>query len=137
VYDNYEQYYRVIAHSASILQLRLCITYDYNKYHCNSATSNCPYIHTTFPHIDDPDSTTRIMDSGRLEDHLQQYITHLQNLQGEQHIGREQQEQNFTNQHGSGTTNSAIPADIQTSRAASAVLGRKTSCVVRSSRGAI
>jgi hypothetical protein len=49
------------------------------------------------------------MDSGRIEDFLKQYITHLQNAQGEPRTGREQQEQNDTNQHSFATTNSAIP----------------------------
>jgi hypothetical protein len=52
------------------------------------------------------------MDSGRIEDVLEQYIMQLQNLQGEPHTGHEQQEQNGMNQHGNGTTNSAIPAGI-------------------------
>jgi hypothetical protein len=52
------------------------------------------------------------MDSSQLENLLQQNITQLQYLQGEPRTGREKQEQNDTNQHGSGTTNSAIPAEI-------------------------
>jgi hypothetical protein len=36
----------------------------------------------------------------------------LQNLQGKPRTGREQQEQNDTNQHSFGTMNSAIPAEI-------------------------
>jgi hypothetical protein len=70
-------------------------------------------LHTyDIPHIGDSDNTTRIMDSGRIEDLLQQYMTQLQNLRGEPRTGRGQQDQNGTNQHGSGTTNGAIPAEI-------------------------
>jgi hypothetical protein len=52
------------------------------------------------------------MDSDWIGDLLQQYITQTQNLQEELCTGHEQQDQNGTNQHGSGTTNSAIPAEI-------------------------
>jgi hypothetical protein len=76
-----------------------------------SATSDYPHIHTTSPHIGDPDNTTRIMDSGLIEDFVKQYITQLQNLQGELRTGREQQEQKNTN-HSFATTNSTIPAEI-------------------------
>jgi hypothetical protein len=52
------------------------------------------------------------MDSGRIEDLRKQYIMQLLNLQGEPRTGCEQQEQNGTNQHSFGTTNSTIPAEI-------------------------
>jgi hypothetical protein len=51
VCDNYRRKYCVIVQSTSILQVHLCITYDYNKYLYNSAISEYPYIHTTSPHM--------------------------------------------------------------------------------------
>jgi hypothetical protein len=120
-----------------INQVRLCITYYHNKYLYNSAISDYPYIHTTSPHIGDTDNTTRIMDSGRIEDFLKQYITQWQNLQGESLTGREQQEENDKLTQLCNYEQRYTSRDIQSGSAASAVLARATSCVVRLSRGAI
>jgi hypothetical protein len=47
--------------------------------------------------IVDADNTARIMDTGRMEDLMQQNVTQMQNLQGEPRTTREQQGQKDTN----------------------------------------
>jgi hypothetical protein len=47
------------------------------------------------------------MDSGWIEDFLQQYLTQMLNLQGEPHTGREQQDQSGS------TTRRAGPRPLQ------------------------
>jgi hypothetical protein len=51
------------------------------------------------------------MDSGRIEDLLQQYLTQMLNLQGEPRTRHEQQDQNGTNEHGTSITDSSVPAE--------------------------
>jgi hypothetical protein len=52
------------------------------------------------------------MDSGRIEDLLQQNITQMQNLQGELRTKHEQQDQKETYQHDAGITDSPVPTEL-------------------------
>jgi hypothetical protein len=83
-----------------IIQVHLCILCYCNKYYRTIrqvVVFACIYIYIwRHSHIGDPDDTTRIMDSTRIDD-LQQYTTQIHSLQ-EQLRNR--------------TTNSPMPAEI-------------------------
>ena len=49
------------------------------------------------------------MDSGRVEDLLQQYVTNMENLQGELRTRREQEVQMEEKQHDAGITSKPVP----------------------------